>query len=858
MSVQDSAPSEGSLDPNTAPASEADADTSSHASPEASSEALAAAAEEIPEVPGAAFAALGLEPQLCDAIAALGYEEPTPIQREAIPVLLAGRDVMGLAATGTGKTAAFALPLLQRLAAVPRSDTPRALILVPTRELCMQVAEAVHKYGRGYRTRVLAVYGGAAMAQQLRALERGVDVVVGTPGRALDHINRKALNLSRVAVLVLDEADEMLDMGFEEDLTAIVAATPTEGRQTAMFSATMAPRVARAGENYLRQPARVEVARQALAAGEMPKVRQTVYLVPRAHKTAALSRVLDLEQPTSAIIFCRTRTEADSLTETLAARGFGAEALHGGMGQEARDRVMRRFRGGQLELLVATDVAARGLDVEQVSHVVNYDVPSAPDAYVHRIGRTGRAGREGAAITIAEPRERGLLRNIERVTKQRLDIAPVPTATEIKARRFERTATQLRDVLTAAQAERPVSGEGHSADDGDDALAPYRSVAEMLAGEFDLADVAAAAVRLAHESAGNAPDAADEVEIPSFHERGERSRETRPERPRFERGEGGRGEGSRGEGSRGEGSRGEYARPERPRGEFGRAREGGREGVREGGRDESRPERPRREPTRGGSAGNAKLYVGVGRQSGVRPGDLVGAIANEAGIDAARIGAINIADKFSIVEVPSGDADAVIAALRETTIRGERPVVRHDDGTTSYPPRNETRSYDRSFDRPSPDRGGERGGYRGGERGGAGRGGFGRPSFDRDRAPREETRGGRYFERGDRPAPRDAGPPREDRGYPRPPRPEPREEFGRPEFGRDERPRDERPRDERGGRFGGSGSGGAGGRFERPDRGDRGPRRDGPSSGPPRGGRGGDDDRTERFGPPRRGGRERG
>ena len=729
--------------PVTGGESDAESTDSSAPNAPAAAEARDEAAE--PEGPAAAFAALGLRPELCDALAALGYEEPTPIQREAIPVLLAGRDVLGLAATGTGKTAAFALPLLQHIADLPRGDAPRALILVPTRELCMQVAEAVHKYGRAFRTRVLAVYGGAAMGQQLRALERGVDVVVGTPGRALDHITRRALDLSQVRVLVLDEADEMLDMGFEEDLTAIVAATPQEGRQTALFSATMAPRVARAGDNYLRDPARVEVARQQLAAGEMPKVRQMVYMVPRAHKTAALGRVLDMEQPTSAIVFCRTRTEADSLTETLAGRGFGAEALHGGMGQEARDRVMRRFRGGQLELLIATDVAARGLDVEHVSHVVNYDVPSAPDAYVHRIGRTGRAGREGTAITIAEPRERGLLRNIERVTKTRLDVAPVPTSAELKARRFERTATVLRDALTAAQTERPTAGDGRSADDGDDELAPYRSVAEMLAGEFDLADVAAAAVRLAHEASGHANDPTDEADIPSLHAAPgprDRPRADRPERSGGERG--GR-FGDRAE----RGERGAFGRERAPR----EAREDRPE------RGDEYESRPRRESApRGSSAGTAKVYVGVGRRSGVRPGDLVGAIANEAGIDAGRIGAINIAEKFAIVEVPSGDADAVIAALRETTIRGERPVVRYDDGTTSYPSRRDTREYDRTQDR-APERSFDRGF----DRGGPPRDRAPRPSFDREERP-ARSGGGRYFDRPERPARPYGGERSEERG----------------------------------------------------------------------------------------------
>ena len=445
-----------------------------------------------------AFAALGLEAPLVSALASLGYEEPTPIQCEAIPALLAGRDVLGQAATGTGKTAAFALPMLQHIShpapsAPTDAKTPkherasvRGLILVPTRELAMQVAEAVHRYGRPHGVTVLPIYGGQSIEQQLKVLKRGVDVVVATPGRALDHIRRGTLDLGRVQVLVLDEADEMLDMGFAEDLEAILGELPAT-RQTALFSATMAARVLTIATKHMRDAVRVMIARAPLPKGEVPRVREVAYVVQRRHKVAALARVLDMEAPTSAIVFCRTRTEVDELTETLGGRGYRAEALHGGLSQEQRDRVMRRFRDGSSELLVATDVAARGLDIEHVSHVVNFDVPSSPDAYVHRIGRTGRAGREGVAITLAEAREHRLLRNIEHATKRRIAIESVPTIHDLRARRLEQTRASLEEAL------------------GADDLAPYRVVIESLSDEYDVVDIAAAAVKLAQVAADGAP-----------------------------------------------------------------------------------------------------------------------------------------------------------------------------------------------------------------------------------------------------------------------------------------------------------------------------------------------------------------
>jgi len=514
------------------------------------------------------FSALGLDERVVAALATLGYEEPTPVQLAAIPPLLEGRDVLAQAATGTGKTAAFSLPLLSRLTpnAAPRERTA-ALILVPTRELAMQVAEAVNRYGKLLGVQALPVYGGASMDNQIRALKRGVDVVIATPGRALDHIRRKTLQLQSVKTVVLDEADEMLDMGFAEDLEAILEATP-KNRQTALFSATLPSRIVAIARRQLRDPVTVTIDREVVPAGESARVRQVAYMVPRAHKMAALARVLDLEHPTSAIVFCRTRTEVDELSETLAARGMRADALHGGLSQDQRDRVMQRFRSKKTDLLIATDVAARGLDVKHVSHVVNYDVPADAEAYVHRIGRTGRAGREGVAITLAEPREHRLLRNIERMTKQRIDIATVPTVADLKSRRLELARATLREAI--------LDGE----------LDMYRGICESLADEFDVMDIAAAAVKMLE-----AREDTDEADIPAVAPKAERPRsDDRP--PREER--------PRREGAPARGERGE--------------------------RSESAPR------SRGKAAPKpewsvAKLWVGAGRKAKMRPGDLVGAIA---------------------------------------------------------------------------------------------------------------------------------------------------------------------------------------------------------------------------------------
>lgn len=587
------------------------------------------------ESPDRGFASLGIDPRVADALAALGYEEPTPVQRAAIPPLLDGRDVLAQAATGTGKTAAFALPLLHRVTPDARvAERTTGLILVPTRELAMQVAEAVHRYGKPLGVQVLSIYGGASMETQIRALKRGVDVVIATPGRALDHIRRKTLQLGSIRTVVLDEADEMLDMGFAEDLEAILESTP-KTRQTALFSATLPPRIASIAQRQLRDPIMVKIDREVVPDGESARVRQVAYMVPRAHKMSALARVLDLEHPTSAIVFCRTRTEVDELTETLIGRGTRAEALHGGLSQDQRDRVMNKFRARKTDLLIATDVAARGLDVKHVSHVVNFDVPVDAESYVHRIGRTGRAGREGVAITFAEPREHRLLRNIERMTQQRIEIATVPTVADLRSRRLELARASLREAILEGDFE------------------PFHGIVESLAEEFDVMDVAAAAIKMLESR-----DETDEADIPTVAPRPERTSRDDDRRPSFRERER---SGERGA-DRSRPSRGDTrtdGRPER--------KVAGKPAAKSGAKARATPEWT-----------VARLWVGAGRKAKMRPGDLVGAIANEVGIDAGSIGAIQITDAYSTVEVPEEIADDIVAALKATKIKGMKVPVRRD------------------------------------------------------------------------------------------------------------------------------------------------------------------------------------
>ena len=555
-----------------------------------------------------AFVDLGLRTELVETLSSLGYEEPTGIQAQAIGPMLAGRDLLGQAATGTGKTAAFALPILHRMGTGRTVVAPMALVLVPTRELAMQVSEAIHRYGRSLGARVLPVFGGQPIGRQLGALRRGVDVVVATPGRAIDHINRGTLPLDEIEVVVLDEADEMLDMGFAEDIEAILTETPPT-RQTVLFSATMPGRIDAIARRHLTDPMRIEIGRSSTTSADTPRVRQSAYLVGRSHKPAALGRILDVEVPTAAIVFCRTRVEVDDLTETMNGRGYRAEALHGGMDQEQRDRVMNRLRSATADLLVATDVAARGLDIDHLTHVVNYDVPSGPEAYVHRIGRVGRAGREGVAITLAEPRQHRMLKNIERATKTPIAIEKVPTVADLRTRRMELTRATLEESIL----------EG--------GLDQFRVVVETLADEYDVMEVALAAVKLAHESSGAT---ADEEEIPDVTPRsdGTRPRGTGPGKgPHPDRGP--------------KGSKGTKA-------------------------------------PRAVSEGMTRLYAAAGRSRGIRPGDIVGAIAGETSLSGRDIGAIEIADRFSLVEVPEGAVEEVIEAMGRTQLKGKKTLFRRE------------------------------------------------------------------------------------------------------------------------------------------------------------------------------------
>jgi len=551
----------------------------------------------IPEKTIHPFEALGLDPRLTGTLA---YPEPSPIQKQAIPVLLTGKDLVGLAGTGTGKTAAFALPALHKLATAPAGKGVAVLILVPTRELAIQVAKAVKGYGKPVGVDVVAVYGGTAYSGQIQAISRGVKVVVATPGRALDLFRKGKFPLDDIQTVVLDEADEMLDMGFAEDIDAMLAATPKE-RQTMLFSATMPPRIEEIAKRHLRKPTRIQVVSEAPKAGVAVKVQHMAYLVPREHKLAALGRVLDIERPTSAIIFCRTRSEVDDLTEMMHNHHLTPIALHGGLTQEQRDHVMQRFRSGKSNMLVATDIAARGLDISHLSHVINYDIPAQGEAYVHRTGRVGRAGREGVAITFISGSQRHAIKQIERLANVSIPITPVPTLKMVQEARMKR----LKDQLTETIEKTPPHDD-------------LRAVLSALEKDHKVKDVALAALYLM--IASEMED--DAIEIP----------EVRPEATHTER-----------------------SNRTSP-GEMERRRAGGR-------------------PTR---AGMAKIFFGIGRDAGITPRDLVGAITNEAGIPGKDLGVIDLTDRFSLVEVPSDAAEYVIESMQNTRIRGRRVMVRAD------------------------------------------------------------------------------------------------------------------------------------------------------------------------------------
>lgn len=563
------------------------------------------------------FADMGLGEKVLAELESLGYEEPTPIQRQAIPPILVGRDLIGQARTGTGKTAAFALPIIEAITDLGPSGEPMALILAPTRELAIQVSEAIHRYGASSGVRVVPIYGGQHIGRQLDLLRRGVDVVVATPGRALDHIRRGSLALDNIETLVLDEADEMLDMGFSDEIEAIIEELPEE-RQTVLFSATMPRRIMRMAKRHQHDPVRILLDAEEDGGGTTTTVEQRCYLVAREHKAAALGRILDVESPAAAIVFCRTRHEVDSLTESLGGRGYRAEALHGGMSQEQRDRVMGRLRSGVAELLVATDVAARGLDVDQLTHVFNYDVPADADTYVHRIGRVGRAGRIGTAITFTEPRQKRQLRNIESQTGFTIEQVPVPSVTDLRNKRMQ----ILHDEVLAQVDPEEISD--------------YQPVLDHLLETLDERTVALAALRLAQTATARA---FDDEEIPAVAKRPERKTSHRADGVRSQRS-----------------WRGSDGRPQ----------------------DRGPRDRPGKRQRGGGNSNMTRVYVSAGHQARVRPGDLVGAIANETSLSGRDIGSIEIRDGFSLVEVPNHAVDEVIRNLKRSTLKGRKVNVRRD------------------------------------------------------------------------------------------------------------------------------------------------------------------------------------
>jgi len=556
------------------------------------------------------FADLPLSESVIKAVQDSGYESPSPIQAQSIPYLLDGRDLLGLAQTGTGKTAAFALPLLSNIDLKQRD--PQVLVLTPTRELAIQVAEAFQRYARHMKGfHVLPVYGGQDMRGQLRSLQRGAHVIVGTPGRVMDHLRRESLKLDNLKTVVLDEADEMLRMGFVEDIEWIMGQTP-EDRQVALFSATMPYQIRKIADAHLKNPATVEIRAKTAT---VDTITQKVCMVSGFHKLDALTRILEVEPFDAMIIFVRTKTATVELAEKLEARGFAAAALNGDMSQALREKVVDRLKKKSLDILIATDVAARGLDVERMSHVVNYDIPYDTEAYVHRIGRTGRAGREGTAILFATHRERRMLRAIESATRQRIDTMRLPSMSDVRDIRIRQFK---EDVLKAV-----AMGEE---------LDVFREVVAELEQEnaLNYEDMAAALCFMAQK----------ERPFPDAKE---------PEQPRREGREG----------------------RERRDGERRNDRDRDRDRDRGRGRDRERS-----------NEGMVRYRVELGRDHGINPGDLVGAIANEGKISGQSIGHIRLFDSCSSVYLPEGMAPSVIDVLKDAKIRNRPMALRLwvDDG----------------------------------------------------------------------------------------------------------------------------------------------------------------------------------
>ena len=570
------------------------------------------------------FSELNLSAPLLKVLSDVGYEAPSPIQAQTIPHLLANRDVLGTAQTGTGKTAAFALPILSRLDI--RQVTPQALVLAPTRELAIQVAEAFQRYAANIPNfHVLPIYGGQSYGPQLSALRRGVHVVVGTPGRVIDHLDKGSLDLSKLKTLVLDEADEMLRMGFIDDVERILKETPAS-RQTALFSATMPSAIRRIANTYLRDPAEITVAAKTTTS---ENITQRYWLVSGMHKLDALTRILEAEPFDGMIVFSRTKIGTEELAERLAARGFSAAAINGDMQQAARERTIGQLKEGKIDILVATDVAARGLDVERISHVVNYDVPYDAESYTHRIGRTGRAGRTGDAIMFITPRERTLLKTIERATRQPIKPMDLPTLQAVNDVRIARFKDQITETLA----------EG--------GLEQFQALVADYEREHDVpaSEIAAALAKLAR---GNTPLLLDKKSEKGWHEDGRPATPQREERgARPERGD----RGDRGD--RGE----RFERPERA----------------------ERPAYPKKERiAREPEPGMATYRIEVGYEDGVKPGNIVGAIANEGGVDSKFIGRIEIFEDYTVLDMPADLAGDVLDKLTQVRVAGRPMRIRRD------------------------------------------------------------------------------------------------------------------------------------------------------------------------------------
>ncbi|MEX2131643.1 MAG: DEAD/DEAH box helicase [Pseudohongiellaceae bacterium] len=584
------------------------------------------------------FDEMGLSKPVLEALNDVGYETPSPIQAQAIPLLLTGKDVLGQAQTGTGKTAAFALPILTRLDI--KQQDPQVMVLVPTRELALQVAEAFQTYAShiaGFH--VLPVYGGQDYSGQIRALKRGVHVVVGTPGRVMDHMRRGTLKLEKLKTLILDEADEMLRMGFIDDVEWVLQQTPPK-RQIALFSATLPREIRRIASQHLTEPVEITIELKTATAN---LIRQRYWPVSGMHKLDALTRILEAETFDGMIIFVRTRVATVELAEKLSARGFAATALNGDIAQNQRERTIERLKKGDLDILVATDVAARGLDVDRISHVVNYDIPHDTEAYIHRIGRTGRAGRQGDAILFVAPRERRMLEAIERATSKKIEQMELPSTELINDKRIAQFKQTITDTLALED------------------LDLYARMIEQYQQEHNIPalDIAAALARLVQ---GNTPFLLQHKSTAAG------------KKPKEDHLSGGGDE--------------EIRRSERPpRRERDQERDQGRDREKNRDRDsgngrQGRPERKDRPPgnDRPRSKGMETFRIEVGHAHKVMPSNIVGAIANEAGLDSKHIGRIAIFDDYSIVELPEGMPDELLSELRKVTVAGQLLSIKRDAG----------------------------------------------------------------------------------------------------------------------------------------------------------------------------------